>query len=277
MKSSNRIHQGTMRTVAAVLLAVGLTACAGLTQPSQQDRLAKAQAMFAERCKTAGEKIYRTVDNVEGIYLMKLRPTQNFGGQFDLDDKYGRDVTGDGYIKSFLREVIAFETTSANRVGSPSKPIGYMYVEADDPVDGKRYRYTGSVKDVTHTSSVLTGGDGKTKFVSKEIVLGRTPVDERMSRYGVTYEDISTHEEREHWIAGGVLKVIDLQTSEVIAERVGYMMDPGQGSMAGGRVPWLLATSHACPAFPGAHSVAQIGQTDRFVEKVLKPKSAQGE
>ena len=32
-----------------------------------QSRLQVAEAMFQERCKTAGEKIHKTVDNVEGI------------------------------------------------------------------------------------------------------------------------------------------------------------------------------------------------------------------
>ena len=68
-----------------------------------QARLARAQTMFAERCKTAGEKIHKTVEGVEGIYLMKLRTTTNFGAQFELDDPYGHDSTGKEYILNFLR------------------------------------------------------------------------------------------------------------------------------------------------------------------------------
>lgn len=79
-----------------------------------------------------------------------------------------------------------------------------------------------------------------------------------------------THEDRENWIAGSSLKVIDLQTEEVIAERVGYVLDRGQGESRAGRSPWLLAASTACPAFPGPHA-GQVGQTARFVEKVLIP------
>jgi hypothetical protein len=64
--------------------------------------------------------------------------------------------------------------------------------------------------------------------------------------------------------------VIDLQSNEVIAERIGYMVDRGQGVTAGGRSPWLLAAGAACPAFPGQHA-EQANQTARFVEKVLFP------
>jgi hypothetical protein len=89
----------------------------------------------------------------------------------------------------------------------------------------------------------------------------------------VTYEDISTREERDHWIAGSSLKVIDLQTNEMMAERIGYMMDRGQGGNSGGRSPWLLAADYACPEFSTQHgSTAQPYQTLVFVEKTLKPK-----
>ena len=101
-----------------------------------------------------------------------------------------------------------------------------------------------------------------------------------LPRYGVTWDDISTREEREYWIAGSSLKVIDLQTNKLIAERVGYMVDWAQGSKAGNRSPWLFAADTACPSFrfiPNAPRVSpdshwQIGQTYRFVSKVLKPK-----
>jgi hypothetical protein len=90
----------------------------------------------------------------------------------------------------------------------------------------------------------------------------------------VTYDDISTREDREYWIAGGALKVIDLETNEVIAERIGYMMDRGQGDISGGRSPWPLAASHACPSFPVAPGGQPFKayQSRDFVEKVLHIK-----
>jgi hypothetical protein len=94
-----------------------------------------------------------------------------------------------------------------------------------------------------------------------------------MPRYGVTYDDISTREERDYWIAGSSLKVIDLPTNEVMAERIGYMMDRGQGDRGGGRSPWLFAKNNACPQFPAAPDghVVQANQTRDFVVKTLKP------
>lgn len=195
-----------MQRLAMLLLPLLVAACAaaGGTQLTGVEergaRLAKAEAMFAERCKKAGVFIHRTAENVEGIFLMKLRPQGiNYGNQYAMDDPYGRDFGGDAYIRSFLNGF--FEAN---------------YQRPDEP---------------------------------------------RTNR-----------EEREYWIAGSSLKVIDLQTSEVMAERIGYMMDRGQGDRNSGRSPWLFAADHACPAFSSTHgAAAQINQTEKFVEKVLKP------
>jgi hypothetical protein len=267
-----------LATVAVSSATISVFATAG---ELPEERLAKAEAIFQERCKTAGVRIYRIVENVEGIFLMKLRPnTPNLGNQFDLDDPYGSDLGGDGYIVSFLRGSFQANTTGTPAPGSPSR-IGYAYVEVVESVERKRYRYTGSIKDVDVKSSMLMGADGKRTFMARKYVLDKIPVSGHAPRFGVTYDDISTREDRNYWIAGSSLKVMDLKTNEVIAERIGYMLDRGQGNTAHGRAPWLLAADHACPSFqrnpqrplpPGQGAAAQSRQTQDFVEKVLKPK-----
>ena len=49
-------------------------------------------------------------------------------------------------------------------------------------------------------------------------------IDKRRSRYGFTWEDLSSDEDRKYWIAGSLLKVVDLDTNEIVAERIGYMI-----------------------------------------------------
>jgi hypothetical protein len=139
--------------IATGLLPFVLAACAATggaqNTPTREDgraRLAKAEAMFAERCKKSGEFIHRTAENVEGVFLMKIRPNDiNYGDQYKLDDPYGRDHGGDSYFKTFF--------AGFQRVPRRTQPfrlrLGYHYVEALDPKDGKRYRYTGSIKEVT--------------------------------------------------------------------------------------------------------------------------------
>lgn len=261
MKTYPKFHRLIAPLFSLVLM---LSACAsgpGVAQTNE--RQIKAQAMFAERCKTAGEKIHKKVEDVEGVYLMKIRPNAvNYGDQFALTDPFGDDVGGDGYIMSFLR---GFYTPPKERNENTPPRLAYLYVEALDSKDGKRYRYTGRMEEPWQTNKTFL--QGYTRFV-----LDKVPAPGAMPRYGVTYDDISTREEREYWIAGSSLKVIDLQTNEVIAERIGYMMDWAQGSQVGGRSPWLLAANNACPKFADRHGAsAQTNQTEKFVEQVLKP------
>ena len=255
-------------------------------QVEYRNRLATAKSMFAERCKAAGERIHKTVEGVEGIYLMKLRTTRNTGNQFELDDPYGDDSTGDQYLLNFLQGYY-HQRAELPVAGSPPR-MGYHYIEAQDPKDRGRYRYTGSVKvvgqkDINHPNiQRALAQDPRFDINNYAFVLDKVPAPGAPPRYGVTYDDISTHEEREYWIAGSSLKVVDLQTNEVIAERIGYMVDWAQGSRAGHRSPWRYAANNACPGFQwnpnfpidpsnGGGSSQQPGQTLIFVEKVLKP------
>jgi hypothetical protein len=260
--------------VALLIAACGATPAQRTTQEDARSRLAKAEAMFQERCKIAGERIYRSIEDVEGILLLKIRPDNiNWGNQFAMDDPYGRDLGGMGYIETFVRGSFQANNPGLPAPGSPSR-LGYLYVDVVDATDGQRYRYTGRMEEPwEHDKSFLQG--------YKRFVLDKTPALGTAPRYGVNYEDISTHEERNYWIAGSSLQVIDLKTSEVIAERIGYMMDRSQGDRTGNRSPWLNAADNACPSFqrnpllrlpPGQGAAAQRRQTQDFIEKVLKPK-----
>ncbi|MBB5206332.1 hypothetical protein HNQ51_003678 [Inhella inkyongensis] len=263
-------------------LALLLSACGSGVSVSQGNtpQQQRAMAMWQERCKKSGEFIHKTVEGVEGVYLVNVRTHKdnfNLGeqpaDQFRLSDPYGHDLTDEGYLISFARN---------SRTGGRDEPVaegwpphkGYRFIEAHDPKDGKLYRFTGRVdqpwlRDKSYGEWV------------REFVLDRTPLKQRTLRYGVKFEDISTREEREHWIAGSSLKVIDLETGEVLGERVGYMVDWAQGSRAGARQPWTFAADNACPDFrrdfPSSiygnrhKAVSQAHQTQRFVEKVLKP------
>ena len=184
------------KAVTVLLLSIVLTACStGPSASQSKDRLAKAQAMFAQRCEKAGEKIYRTAGDVEGIYLLKIRPEEiNFGNQFSLDDPYGHDFGGEVYIKSFLR---GFFAQLINPTPFTPPRVGYSYVEAVDPQNGQRYRYTGEVREHEVISSILMGGTGK-KFKVTGFVVDKAPALGAAPQYGVTYSDISTHEEREY-------------------------------------------------------------------------------
>jgi hypothetical protein len=170
--------------VACLLLA----GCSSLGIGSSA-RVEKAKAMMVERCKRAGEKVYRTVPDVEGIFLLKIRPRDiNYSDQFALTDPYGRDLGGEGYIGSFIKGSYEGQARTESNTWLFE---GYRFVEAVDVDDGKRYRYTGRIEEPWQYNKAYL--KGYTRFV-----LDKAPASGPTPRYGVTYEDISTREEREY-------------------------------------------------------------------------------
>ncbi len=268
-----------------VLSLILLTVSRGLFARPDRPQESAAQRLFDLRCSSAGEFIYRTAENVDGVFLLKLREKRSsFSEQFSMDDPYGPDLSGGGYIMNFLK---GFHEAKRN----PAKvPRGYTYVEAFDRYDGRQYRYTGYQKIVGRKDTMAPNvrinikNDPEYDLNVYDYALDRVAIKSPRSKYGVTYADISTDEDRRNWIAGSRLQVIELSTKSVLAERIGYMMDPGQGASGGGRSPWLIAAGYACPGFgadgqrtyglPGA-TASRVNQTIRFVEKVLIPSQAE--
>ena len=235
------------------------------TREAQQQNQAKAdefkqrydiaKARFDEHCKTAGEKIYRTVDNVESVLLAKRRPDRsNLSNQYAMDDPYGDDSPGEAYAYSMLS---GRDPNDGHLIVRARQGFGYPFAVMVNK-DGMTY---------THYRQAAEGEQGN----SDGFIV--TPYEGPLPRYSISYEDLSTREDRDHWVAGSRLMVTDTKTNEIIAERIGWMFDAGLGSTAGGRSPWAFAAYNACPAFPKPHGqyVSQLHQARNFVEKVLKP------
>lgn len=244
-------------------------------------RFDAATVHFEMRCKSAGEKIRRTVDNVDAVVWMKWRDTRDVKDdydQFKLFDPYGSDCEAEECIAQLLR----LERTDGRFEQEVKRRTGrFRYVESVDPRDGQRYRYIGAM--VPRPQWTPEAMEKYRRETGKEITddiywfgIERTAIDKFSVRYGITWDDISTREDRDHWIAGGSIKVIDLQTNEVIAERVGYMMDRALGSTAGFRAPWSMAVNQACPEFPRVgptdpHRIRSRRETVDFIRRVVQP------
>lgn len=239
-----------------------------------QERLDKAMALFKQRCTSAGERIHRTVESVDGLVWMKWRPaSSNQWDQYRLDDPYGSDCGADSCILNLLRVTRGAELNPQEASRHPGR---YDFVESTDPKDGKMYRYRAEMllpwkQEEVDAHRKLTGRDPES--YSYRVKLMREPIDRLTAKYGLTWADISTREDRDHWIAGGSLQVVDLHTSEVIAERIGYMIDAGQGNTSGGRQPWTHAEYYACPKFElsEARNPVKSSRSRQFVLLALKP------
>jgi hypothetical protein len=212
-----------------------------------------AMARFEERCKTAGEKVYRTVEDVEGVLLTNIRLNRTDADRHDPDWPNAGLPTehgGEEYIRNFLYwEQHEDKRTQRGFVNySPSAFPGYRFV--DVVADGGGYQRVTLVKPLSNE-------------LKREIVTGKP------ARFAVGFTNFVDPEDRKLWVAGTKVTITDTFTNEVIAEKTWYSVEPGQGSKAGARTPWGFAKT--CPFQPGWSGAS----TRFFVDQILKPKKGE--
>ena len=196
----------------------------------------EAEAVFNEQCKTAGEKIYRTVDNVEGIMLLKVPPKSTVSV-----DTQNRDPMWDNAALQ-ENEGIEFIGKFLGLYGGNGGSY-YNYVDVLQPNQSDIIRYKG------HHSPL------------KQSLNPRHP-----ARYAVTFENNVDPKLRRHWVAGATIRVIDRKTNEIIAEKTIYAFEKGLGGTGGARMPWAFAVRCANQEFSDRYPIIS------FLTKVVKPK-----
>ncbi len=241
-------------SVLPVYLALGAKKRQEERQPiveKEQAQFKAAMARFEERCKTAGEKIYRTVEDVEGVLLLNVRPESGSKDRADpnwADAALPDEGRGDWYLRSFL--FWEHHEDKRNMRGflndTPSNLPGYRFVDVE--VDGGMYERITLAKPLSNA------------LLSKQPLVGKS------ARYAVGFENFLDPEDRKLWVAGTKVTVTDTVTKEVLAEKTWFSVEPGQGSTAGFRSPWGFAKT--CPSLQGSRKHV----TRFFVDQVLKPK-----
>lgn len=244
------------------------------SQQEHQERYAKAKALFDERCKTAGERIYKTAHGVEDLMLINMRKKRigNWASERNyLDDLYSRDYGGDGvpgvknvsgfdqpdeYVLSFLKPDNSY--LDQNKAAKLDGLYKYVYWRSDDK--NHFYRYRHELVNAKNLNSSYGDWVVTSRLIRDVVTLKREP------NYGVEWRDISTKEDRDNWIAGGGVWILKMPEREVLAERIGYVFDTGMGSSEGGRSPWSWAQSY------GPRCPSPSESTADFVAKVLKNK-----
>ena len=277
---------GRQYWLALIPLVIALAACgdrpvdqeAQAKEVAYREKYAKAKTLFEERCKTAGVVIKRTVKDVEGIELLKVRPVLAWGDKRYFDPMFegaamAGETGGEGYIASFLYWEIRNPNTPERRgVIQPPSPkreagynrelprLGYDFVDAPDADTGQRWRYR-VVANLTDTEWRQRGG------WAKDLERRSAPI--QPTRYAVDYEDIVDPADRVYWIAGTRINVIDRRNGEVIAQLTRYVWDRGFGGSSTGRWPWQHASAQGneCPSSQSTHYTTRF-----FIDTVLVPK-----
>jgi hypothetical protein len=221
-------------------------------------KLATAQALFDERCKTAGERIYKTVENVEEVLLVNVRPHEVNADRANRD-WLGAGFPGESGGNQYIMEFLYFNKPRNGLQGrslgpTPGGVKGYRHVFVDE--QGARIRYT--LRDEAQYSA---GGDPVKGYGLRDASNTQAP------RYSISYENIHDPDGRKLWIAGGLVKITDQSSGELLAEFKRFSFETSFGSTNGERSPWAFAIQ--CPQSTYGGSSGHIRS---FVEQVLKPK-----
>lgn len=243
--------------VLATVVSGFLFACAAPVPSDRPDDayVKAAWAYFKHKCDTeAGEKIYKTFTGVKSVLVVKPLPPAT---EKDLYDQFWY---GDPYsnvsILANRGELHAGTLIRDRKFIDGRGNIGFQFFENKQILDGE-------IKYLRIESS-----DKPPYFISK------LAVDKSGSKFGIAWEDISRPEDRKFWVAGSRLRIINLADKSIVAERIGYFIEPGFGSTIGQRRPWQASRGQGttCP------SIVNGTFEDRwFVLKVLSPSEGKND
>lgn len=209
---------------------------------------------FDHLCKTeAGEFIYKTVENVEGLYMMRPRKVATdyeLEHLYALEDPYGHtsddDMPGaqDSYVQPVQGKYQFLEIPLKSEDVSNDATKYQRYYRDEKANPGKKYQ-------------TMINGQGV--FVPYVVTDAKVPT--LKSHYGYTWRGITRPHDREFGIAGGELIVLDMETDEVLAVRRGFARTGRIKNNVTG-VWWLTALS--CPN-------RGLKTTPKFIQQVLIP------
>ena len=239
---------------------------------ARQKEYLESKAIFEERCKSAGEKIYQTVENVEGITLLNV-PKESPQGARNDPMWEGAVFSWGGPEKEYVREFLYWEIRYDNNSMIDLKTV--------DPRGCLQFTHSGLWGHPTNMSKHRKAYRGyrytDVKQKDKRFLRYRFPDDkdrkdidtllvqpiERPSRYALEYKPIVDPADRKHWIAGLTVNIYDLQTHTLMATKTWYALNPSQGH-AYQTDEW--SGVEACPD----EKVLQYVRF--FVNRVIQPK-----
>ena len=237
--------------IGLVVAAFGYLPVSGYLEYREKRAYSKAAwERFNKYCAAnSGEKIFKQVSGAKSILIMRPR-TEDV-----IDHAADQNWRGDPYGAGFVNEL-------------EIRALLLHLKDASAPQDALRGFDSVETRIVASRAEQYVNHHLSNPSESESLIVEDPPATQRRSRYGFTWLDLSADEDRQYWIAVSLLRIIDLETGDVIAERRGYMIDPGFGSQRGGRRPWLSAISSSCPKL--VRGQADFA-TRTFLLRVLKP------
>ena len=239
---------------------------------ARQKEYLESKAIFEERCKSAGEKIYQTVENVEGITLLNVpedSPQSSLNDPMWEGAVFSWSGSEEEYVKEFLYWEIKDDDDSIGQLQSvdprPSaretqiRLWGHPTNMSKHRKAYRGYRYTDVKQKDKRFLRYRFPDDKDRKDIDTLLV---QPI-ERPSRYALEYKPIVDPADRKHWVAGVTVNVYDLQTHTLMATKTWYALNPSQGHAY---QTWEWSRVEACP------DEKVIQYVRFFVNRVIQPK-----
>ena len=223
------------------------------------------RAVFDERCKNAGETIYQTVQDVEGITLLKV------WGDSPNNDMYNRttkvwEFTGlphedeeEYYIRSYLYWWYAILNNQN----------GLIFIYDYNPISDKKIIHDMQNKYTTNRGYMFIDAiQNNSKYSRYELAnddgkMSKTIIN-KPARYAVTFDNPIISDERARWIATTIVTIIDTETNTILARKQWYSFEESRGKY---HMHWSAAIT--CP-YSGQRSLIR-----QFVQRVLIPKAGE--
>ncbi|MEO8164974.1 MAG: hypothetical protein ABI619_06210 [Betaproteobacteria bacterium] len=210
---------------------------------------------FRALCEAeAGEFVFKTITDVEGVY--EMRPAQA-PGDYELMHLYANEgPTG--------RQIGDFGDAIGEALVQPYTGR-YQFIEQKNTSHADSGRYLRSFRDASaNPGKTLSTRDAAGNWKQVPNVLATKAVDTLNSKYGYTWRGVSRTNDRELGIAGGEVILINLETKEVLGLRRIFR----RTGLMGGRtnVWWLTAqncsSELAMPASAFLYKVLQPAERD---------------
>ena len=229
-----------------------------------------SEQYFEHLCKTeAGEYIFKTVENVEGVFQMRPRPDP---GKLDYDRYAPEEPTGLGYSNDVDEKL--FLSSVANTYVQPMMGT-YSYLErpkAGDP--GKIERFERGVNDDPpkgYRRGYSTGVPGKWGWGFRiPFMVVKAEDAQRHARYGYTWRGIKRERDREFSIGSGEYLIVDLDTNEVLAVKRRFKIS-GHDKNTPSRIWWGNARPCDGEFIKRGTLRREPVPIDIFVKHILKP------
>lgn len=199
---------------------------------------------FNHLCKTeAGEFVYKTVENVEGVYLMRPREVATdhmHQHLYAMEDPAGYSLEP--------------RTPQDHFVQPPIGKYEFLELPGQNSAGYRRYYQDSNANPGKLFSAWINGRHERIPYI---VALEESK--EARSQFGYTWRGITRPYDREFGIAGGELIVLNVSTQEVLAVRRGFF----RGDLHPKRI--RFEWKQPCSNGPKA-------MTQDFIRQVLKPK-----